>query len=166
MIFEIGQTLVYPHHGAATITEVAVRSIRGVDTTYVTLAIHTSDLVISLPATSIEAVGLRDVIDGDGVLAVYTVLRGGISDESTNWTRRFKANQEKISSGNVYAISEVVRDLSRRQHNTGLSSGEKTMLVQARRVVVAELALALGISEDEAQFALEGVIAEVTAPNS
>jgi CarD family transcriptional regulator len=160
MIFEVGQTLVYPHHGAATITHVVVRQLRGVDTTYITLAVNTSDLVISLPATSIEAVGLRDVIDGDGVTAVYAVLRGGVSDESSNWTRRFKANQEKIASGNIYAISEVVRDLSRRQDTLGLSSGEKTMLVHARRVVVTELALALGVPESAAEGTLDGVLSE------
>jgi CarD family transcriptional regulator len=161
MIFEIGQTLVYPHHGAATITNVAIRSIRGVDTTYVTLAVHTSDLVISLPATSIEAVGLRDIIDGDGVVAVYSVLRAGVGDESTNWTRRFKANQEKMASGNVYAISEVVRDLAFRQEKSGLSSGEKAMLVQARRVVIAELALALQTPESTAAIELDAVLAEI-----
>jgi CarD family transcriptional regulator len=163
MIFEIGQTLVYPHHGAATITDVAVRSVRGVDTTYVTLAVHTSDLVISLPATSIEAVGLRDVIDGDGVVAVYSVLRAGGTDESTNWTRRFKANQEKMASGNVYAISEVVRDLFLRQERSGLSSGEKAMLIQARRVVVAELALARQTSETAAAIELDAVLVDVVS---
>jgi CarD family transcriptional regulator len=96
MNYEIGHTLVYPHHGAATITDVVVRSIQGVDTTYITLAVNASDLVISLPAASIEAVGVRDVIDHDGVLAVYAVLGGAVGDESLNWTRRFKANQEKM----------------------------------------------------------------------
>jgi CarD family transcriptional regulator len=163
MNYEIGHTLVYPHHGAATITDVVVRSIRGVDTTYITLAVNASDLVISLPAASIEAVGVRDVIDHDGVLAVYAVLGGAVGDESLNWTRRFKANQEKMASGNVFAISEVVRDLSRRQQRSGLSAGEKTMLVQSRRIVIAELALALDTTEDAAEVALDDALTEGSA---
>jgi CarD family transcriptional regulator len=163
MNYEIGHTLVYPHHGAATITDVVVRSIQGVDTTYITLAVNASDLVISLPAASIEAVGVRDVIDHDGVLAVYAVLGGAVGDESLNWTRRFKANQEKMASGNVFAISEVVRDLSRRQQRSGLSAGEKTMLVQSRRIVIAELALALDTTEDAAEVALDDALTEGSA---
>jgi CarD family transcriptional regulator len=114
MIFEVGETVVYPHHGAATITAVKTRTVKGVDKTYLTLNVHASDLMIDLPQENVELIGVRDVIDAAGVEAVFDVLRSEWVEEPGNWSRRFKANTEKMGSGSVYSVSEVVRDLWRR----------------------------------------------------
>jgi CarD family transcriptional regulator len=159
MIFEVGEIVVYPHHGAATITAVTTRTIKGEEKKYITLDVHHSDLVVELPIENAELVGVRDVIDAAGVEAVFDVLRGEAEEEVSNWSRRFKANTEKMGSGDVYRVSEVVRDLWRRDQRAVLSAGEKRMLIKSRQVVVSELSLAQGSSEDEAIAALDVVLA-------
>jgi CarD family transcriptional regulator len=161
MKFEVGETVVYPHHGAATITHVKTRSIKGADKTYITLNVHQSDLVIELPVDNVELVGVRDVIDAEGVAAVFEVLRSDIVEEPGNWSRRFKANTEKMGSGSVYRVSEVVRDLWRRDQEHGVSAGEKRMLAKAREILISELALAQGSSAEDASKMLDDVLATV-----
>ena len=158
MNFEVGETVVYPHHGAATITHVKTRSIKGADKTYITLNVHQSDLTIELPVDNVELVGVRDVIDSKGVEAVFEVLRSDIVEEPGNWSRRYKANAEKMGSGSVYRVSEVVRDLWRRDQSKGVSAGEKRMLEKARQVLVSELALAEGVSDEDAAARLQEVL--------
>ena len=85
MKIEIGETLVYPHHGAVTITAITSRAIRGVETKLMTLRVHTSELTIQLPVDNVELVGVRDVIDADGVTAVYKVLTDEFTEEPSNW---------------------------------------------------------------------------------
>ncbi|MCU1543004.1 MAG: CarD family transcriptional regulator [Microbacteriaceae bacterium] len=159
MIFEVGETVVYPHHGAATITAVTTRRVKGVEKKYITLDVHHSDLVVELPIENAELVGVRDVIDAAGVEAVFDVLRGEAEEEVSNWSRRFKANTEKMGSGDVYRVSEVVRDLWRRDQRAVLSAGEKRMLIKSRQIVVSELSLAQASSEDEAVATLDAVLA-------
>ncbi len=160
MIFEVGETVVYPHHGAATITAVKTRTIKGVDKKYITLQIHQSELVIDVPVDNAELGGLRDVIDSSGVEAVFDVLRGDVEEEAGNWSRRFKANTEKMGSGDVRRVSEVVRDLWRRDQDSGVSAGEKRMLAKARQILVSELALAQKSTDEEASVVLDGVLAQ------
>ena len=163
MIFEVGETVVYPHHGAATITAVKTRTVKGVDKTYLTLNVHASDLMIDLPQENVELIGVRDVIDAAGVEAVFDVLRSEWVEEPGNWSRRFKANTEKMGSGSVYSVSEVVRDLWRRDQDKGVSAGEKRMLLKARQILVSELALARQSTEEEATAALDEVLASIPA---
>lgn len=158
MLFEVGETVVYPHHGAATITAVKNRKIKGDEKKYVTLNIHQSELTIELPIENADLVGLRDVIDMDGVEAVYDVLRGEVEEEAGNWSRRFKANAEKMGSGNVLRISEVVRDLWRREQGAGVSAGEKRMLFKAKQILVSELALALKLDDEATTEVLDAVL--------
>ena len=159
MSFEIGQTVVYPHHGAATIEEITARSIRGVEKTYLKLRVNQGDLTIEVPADNVDLVGVRDIVDEDGLEEVLSVLRAPYVEEPTNWSRRFKANQEKIASGDVIKVAEVVRDLSRRDTDRGLSAGEKRMLAKARQILVSELALAQKTPEEEAESRLDEVLA-------
>jgi len=104
-------------------------------------------------------VGVRDVVDADGLERVFAVLRAEHTEEPANWSRRFKANMEKLHSGNVIKVSEVVRDLWRRDRDKGLSAGEKRMLAKARAILVAELALAEKVEEDKAEIMLDEVLA-------
>ncbi|MGG7463188.1 MULTISPECIES: CarD family transcriptional regulator [unclassified Plantibacter] len=163
MKFTVGETLVYPHHGAVTITELSTLTIKGEEQQVMTLRVHTSDLTIKLPIANADLVGVRDVIDNEGVQAVYTVLREPFVEEPGNWSRRYKANQEKMASGNVHRVGEVVRDLWRRDQDSGVSAGEKRMLQKARQVLVSELALAQGLDDDGASVLLDEVLAQTLA---
>ncbi|MEO6505119.1 MAG: CarD family transcriptional regulator [Terrimesophilobacter sp.] len=158
MVIEVGETVVYPHHGAATITKMTTRTIKGVDTKYVKLKMHEGDLIVELPISNLEEVGVRDVIGLSDVEAVYDVLRSDTVEEPGNWSRRFKANTEKMGSGDVLRISEVVRDLWRRDKERGVSAGEKAMLAKARRNLISELLLALHLSAEETEVVLDEVL--------
>lgn len=159
MLFEVGETVVYPHHGAATIIEVKDRVIKGETKKYLKLNVTQGDLVIEVPAENVDLVGVRDVIGQEGLQQVFEVLRAPFTEEPTNWSRRYKANLEKLASGDVIKVSEVVRDLWRRDQDRGLSAGEKRMLAKARQILVSELALAEKCDEEKASSILDEVLA-------
>ena len=142
MVFEVGETVVYPHHGAAKIEEIKMRTIKGEEKMYLKLRVAQGDLTIEVPAENVDLVGVRDVVGKEGLEHVFDVLRAEFTEEPTNWSRRYKANLEKLASGDVIKVAEVVRDLWRRDHDRGLSAGEKRMLAKARQILVSELALA------------------------
>ncbi|CAN5160937.1 CarD family transcriptional regulator [soil metagenome] len=159
MLFEVGETVVYPHHGAATIIEVKTRVIKGVEKLYLKLNVAQGDLVIEVPADNVDLVGVRDVIGREGLDRVFEVLRAPFVEEPTNWSRRYKANLEKLASGDVVKVSEVVRDLWRRSQDKALSAAEKSMLAKARQVLTSELALAEKTDEERASIMLDEVLA-------
>jgi len=159
MAFTVGETVVYPHHGAAHIEAIETRKIKGVDRTYLVLKVAQGDLTVKVPAENAEIVGVRDVVDKEGLDRVFDVLRAVVPDEPTNWSRRYKANLEKLHSGDVMKVAEVVRDLWRRERDRGLSAGEKRMLAKARQILVSELALAEHTNEDKAETILDEVLA-------
>ena len=159
MKFEVGETVVYPHHGAAEIIEVSEKKIRGEKQKYLKLRVAQGDLIIQVPAANVEMVGVRDVIDRKGVKQVFDVLRAEFVEEPTNWSRRYKANLEKLASGDVVKVSEVVRDPWRRDQDRGLSAGEKRMLAKARQILISELALARKVDEEKASAELDKVLA-------
>ncbi|AIY18784.1 CarD family transcriptional regulator [Pimelobacter simplex] len=160
MTFTVGETVVYPNHGAAVIENIEMRTIKGQERQYLVLRIVAQqDLVVRVPADNLDLVGVRDVVDKDGLDRVFGVLRAEHVEEPTNWSRRYKANLEKLHSGDVMKVAEVVRDLWRRERDRGLSAGEKRMLAKARQILVSELALCENTNEDKAETILDEVLA-------
>jgi CarD family transcriptional regulator len=159
MTFTVGETVVYPHHGAALIEAIEKRVIKGEERIYLVLKIAQGDLTVRVPADNAEIVGVRDVVGEEGLAKVFDVLRAPHTEEPTNWSRRYKANLEKLASGDVIKVAEVVRDLSRRDADRGLSAGEKRMLAKARQILVSELALAEHTEEEKAEAILDEVLA-------
>jgi len=159
MAFNVGETVVYPHHGAALIEAIETREIKGVPRTYLVLKVAQGDLTVRVPADNVDLVGVRDVVGQEGLDRVFEVLRAPHVEEPTNWSRRYKANLEKLASGDVIKVAEVVRDLWRRERDRGLSAGEKRMLAKARQILVSELALAEHTNEDKAETLLDEVLA-------
>ncbi|MSS45046.1 CarD family transcriptional regulator [Cutibacterium sp. WCA-380-WT-3A] len=160
MTFNVGETVVYPNHGAAVIEDIETRTIKGEEKLYLVLRIlGQNDLVVRVPASNLDLVGVRDVVDDEGLEKVFEVLRKTNVEEPSNWSRRYKANLEKLHSGNVLKVAEVVRDLWRRERDRGLSAGEKRMLSKARQILVSELALAKKVEDDRAEEMLDEVLA-------
>jgi len=160
MTFTVGETVVYPNHGAEVIEDIESRRIKGEERQYLVLRIIAQqDLVVRVPSNNLELVGVRDVVDKDGLDRVFEVLRAEHVEEPTNWSRRYKANLEKLHSGDVMKVAEVVRDLWRRERDRGLSAGEKRMLAKARQILVSELALCEHTNEDKAEVLLDEVLA-------
>ncbi|MEZ2122915.1 MULTISPECIES: CarD family transcriptional regulator [unclassified Corynebacterium] len=161
MDFKVGDTVVYPHHGAAVIEAIESREIGGEVLDYLVLQIHQSDLTVKVPTKNAELVGVRDVVGEEGLRKVFGVLRETDVEEAGNWSRRYKANQERLASGDVNKVAEVVRDLWRRDQDRGLSAGEKRMLAKARQVLVGELALAESVDDvkaDDMQAQMDATI--------
>src|SRR4029078_12211745 len=159
MIFKVGDTVVYPHHGAALIEAIETRTIKGEQREYLVLKVSQGDLTVRVPADNAEYVGVRDVVGQEGLDKVFQVLRAPHTEEPTNWSRRYKANLEKLASGDVNKVAEVVRDLWRRDQERGLSAGEKRMLAKARQILVGELALAENTDHAKAEIILDEVLA-------
>ena len=159
MTFKVGETVVYPHHGAALIEAIETRVIKGEEKTYLVLKVAQGDLTVRVPADNVDLVGVRDVVDSAGLDRVFSVLRQPYTEEPTNWSRRYKANLEKLASGDVIKVAEVVRDLYRRDLARGLSAGEKRMLAKAKQILVSELALAERTDEEKAAVILDEVLA-------
>jgi CarD family transcriptional regulator len=158
MTFAVGETVVYPHHGAAYIEAVETRVVKGEEKLYLVLKVMQGDLILKVPADNVELVGVRDVVGQEGLDKVFDLLRQPYTEEPTNWSRRYKANLEKLSSGDVNKVTEVVRDLWRRDRGKGLSAGEKRMLAKAKQILVSEIALAEGTNEDKAEAIIEDVL--------
>lgn len=161
MEFKVGEVVVYPHHGAARITGIEQREMGGETLEFLVLQINQSDLVVRVPSKNAETVGVRDVVGKEGLERVFSVLRELDVEEAGNWSRRYKANQERLASGDINKVAEVVRDLWRRDQDRGLSAGEKRMLTKARQILVGELALASPVDEKKADTMMEEIDATI-----
>ena len=157
MEFKVGEVVVYPHHGAAVIEAIEHREMGGEMLEYLVLQINQSDLVVRVPSKNVEQVGVRDVVGKEGLEKVFSVLREVDVEEAGNWSRRYKANQERLASGDINKVAEVVRDLWRRDQDRGLSAGEKRMLAKARQILVGELALAQPVDDKKADTMMDEI---------
>jgi CarD family transcriptional regulator len=158
-VFNIGDKVVYPMHGAGVIEAIEEKEVLGERRQYYILRLPVGDMKVMIPITNSEDVGLRQVVDGDGVQKVFRILGEQSTIMSTNWNRRYRANLEKIKSGNIYEVAEVVRNLIKRDKEKGLSSGERKMLENARQILISELVLATEMEEDKAQSLVDGAFA-------
>src|SRR4051794_15747165 len=151
MSFDVGDKVVYPHHGAAVIERRETKQAFGEEKEYLILRLAYGELTLMVPADKTEEVGLRDVINDEEVEEVFAVLGKKEARMPTNWSRRYKNHVEKLKSGDIYQVAEVVRNLSIRDKDKGLSAGEKRMLTRARQILVSELTFAINVSEEEAE---------------
>ncbi|MEY3406537.1 MAG: hypothetical protein RLZZ556_609 [Actinomycetota bacterium] len=149
--YEKGKIVVYPHHGAAKIVDIKKHLHRGENVLSLKLFVEQGNLEIWVPVNNSidtqDGVSIRDVIQPKGVRKVESILKEEFIEEPTNWSRRFKANQEKLASGDVYKVAEIVRDLWRREQDRGLSAGEKRMKTKAMQILCSELKLALKLDD-------------------
>jgi CarD family transcriptional regulator len=151
MAFKVGDRVVYPHHGAAVITRKEKRKApTGEQKDYLVLRMAHGEMTLAVPVDKAEEVGMRWPISKEDVEDLFEVLQRRDVREPANWSRRFKNHQEKLKSGDVYQVAEVVRNHALRDADKGLSAGEKSLFNKARNVLVSELSFALNVSEDDA----------------
>lgn len=155
MAFDVGDRVVYPHHGAAVIKKREKRKINGATQEYLVLEVAHGELTLSVPVDKADDVGMRAPIGKEEVDDLFELLGKKDVREPANWSRRFKNHQEKMKSGDVYQVAEVVRNLALREKGKGLSTAEKSMLERARGILVSELSFALNVSEEAALTKLE-----------
>ena len=160
-MYKVGDKVVYPHHGAGTVIKKEKREILGQTREYLTIQILHNDMTVNVPVENAEKVGLRGVIEEDLVNVVVKALTAGESEMPKNWNRRFKHNRDKMKTGDIFELAEVVKNLSLRDHEKGLSTGEKQMFVKAKKILASELMYAKGVDEEAAAEWLDEVLARV-----
>ncbi len=158
--YEIGDNVVYPHHGAGKVLKKEMKDVLGEKREYLTIKILHNDMTVMVPTANAAVAGLRRVIDEETLLKVIAVLQDQCSDMPKNWNRRFKHNRDKIKTGDIYELAEVVRNLAIREHQKGLSTGEKQMYTRAKKVLASEMMYALDMDEDQVDGHLIAVILE------
>jgi len=157
-LYELGDKVVYPHHGAGTIVSKEVREVLGQKREYLTIKILHNDMTVNVPCENAEKVGLRKVSNEKMMDSVYKALTAGSTEMPKNWNRRFKHNRDKMKTGDILELAEVVRNLALRDHEKGLSTGEKQMFVKAKKILASELMYAKGMNEEEAGVWLDEVL--------
>ena len=158
-MFSVGEKIVYPVHGAGVIESIENREILGEVRSYYVLRISSGDLQVLVPVDTADAAGMRPVSSPEQLQEARKVLAGPASPWEENWNRRYRLNMDKIKSGDICELAEVVRNLTLRDQAKGLSAGEKKMLDNARRILLSEVVLALGYTADEAVERLNSVFA-------
>jgi CarD family transcriptional regulator len=158
--FEEGDKVVYPHHGAGLVLKKETRELMGEKREYLTIKILHNELTVMVPCENAGVAGLRRVIDEEEIKKVTDVLTDDVSDMPKNWNRRFKYNRDKIKTGDIYELAEVVRNLALRETEKGLSTGEKQMFTRAKKILASELMYALEMDEDGAEEHLDNLLAE------
>jgi CarD family transcriptional regulator len=158
--FQEGDNVVYPHHGAGVVLKKETKQLLGEKRDYLTIKILHNDMTVMVPCENAGRAGLRRVINEAEVKKVIRVLTGEVSEMPKNWNRRFKYNREKIKTGDVFELAEVVRNLAIREWEKGLSTGEKQMYTRAKKILASEFMYALDKDEDEAETYLDELLEE------
>lgn len=157
-MFNIGDRVVYPMHGAGIIEAVETQEVLGEEHQYYIMRLPIGDMKVMIPLKNVEEIGLRQVIGAEEVEKVFHILKGEKTKMSQNWNRRYRANMDKIKSGDIFEVAEVVRNLSIRDREKGLSTGERKMLDTARQILVSELVLAQDSTEEAVEETLSRLL--------
>jgi CarD family transcriptional regulator len=156
-LYNVGDHVVYPMHGAGVIVAIEEREVLGERQKYYIMQLPIGDMKVMIPMNAVDDLGLRQVIGPEEVERVYQVLQGEETVMSSNWNRRYRANMEKIKSGDIYEVAEVVRNLTIRDIEKGLSTGERKMLDTARQILVSELVIAQNSTREEVEEAIQEI---------
>jgi CarD family transcriptional regulator len=154
--FSEGDLVVYPSHGAGCVAGVEEKTILGEARRYYVVYIPDAELTLSIPADG--DTGLRACADAESIDAALEVLKGGATEMPSNWNHRLKHNREKIRSGEIAEVAEVVRNLSVYGDAHGLSTGERNMLMKARQILISEVALVRDVDVEEAESLVDGAL--------
>ncbi len=146
-MFNVGDYIVYPMHGAGTIDAIEEKNILGQKQAYYIIKMP-DDVKVMIPTAQAEKVGIRNVIDKEQAEKVFEVLSEDDKQTEMNWNKRYRENMDKMKTGDIYEVADVVRNLSFKQKEKGLSTGEKKMLSNAKQILVSELVLAEKSSQE------------------
>jgi len=139
-MFNVGDKIVYPMHGAGTVESIEEKDILGEKQNYYIIKMP-GEVKVMVPTDKAENIGVRNIIEKNYAMKVYDILERDRTDMSMNWNKRYRDNMEKMKSGDIYEVADVVRNLSFKQKEKGLSTGEKKMLNNAKQILVSELVL-------------------------
>ena len=156
-MFNVGDKIVYPMHGAGTIDAIEEKNILGENQAYYIIKMP-GEVKVMVPTAKAEQIGVRNIIGKEEAEKVISILGEDETEMSQNWNKRYRDNMDKMKSGDVYEIADVVRNLSFKQKEKGLSTGEKKMLSNAKQILVSELVLAENSSIEEVEGMIDNKI--------
>lgn len=159
-MFNIGDKVVYPMHGAGVIDNIEEKEILGEKKKYYIMRMPIGDMKVMIPVDNIADIGIREIITEDGLEEVITILEGDKTKMPQNWNRRYRKNMERIKSGDIFEIAAVVRNLTLRDEERTLSTGERKMLNEARQMLVSELVLVTDKGQEEVEKIIGDAIKE------
>lgn len=159
-MFNLGDKVVYPMHGAGIIETVEKKEILGEVKNYYVLKMPIGEMKLMIPVDNVNNIGLRNIIDKSAVEMVYEILKQAAEINDSNWNKRYRDNMIKMKTGDIFEVAQVVRDLTYRDREKGLSTGEKKMLVSAKQMLVSEIALSTNMDGEGVQEYLENIINE------
>jgi len=159
-MFNLGDKVVYPMHGAGIIETVEAKEILGEIKTYYVLKMPIGEMKLMIPVDNVDNIGLRSIIDKSVVQGVFDILKQAAVINDSNWNKRFRDNMIKMKTGDIFTVSEVVRDLTYRDKEKGLSTGEKKMLISAKQMLVSEIALSTEKDGNAVQEYIENITNE------
>lgn len=157
-MFKIGDKIVYPIHGAGTIVAIEEKEILGEYHDYYIMEIPIGEMRVMVPVDSVEESGVRNILTVEEMDDVFETLKENRTKMPKNWNHRYRANMEKIKSGDIIEIAEVVRNLELLDEEKSLSTGERKMLNNAKQIIVSETLLVYGISQSEAEALIDEAI--------
>lgn len=148
-MFNVGDKIVYPMHGAGIIESIEEKEILGERRNYYVMKMPLGEMKVMIPIQSVDEIGVREVISESDADKVFEILSEDSTCANTNWNKRYRENMIKIKRGNIFEVAEVVRSLMLREQEKGLSTGERKMLNSARQILISELVLAKGMEQCE-----------------
>lgn len=157
-MYRKGDRILYPMHGAGTIEAIEKREILGSSKEYYILHIPCGDMEVMIPVDSSEKVGVRPVSSVEEATKAMDILGLKSTPMTGNWNKRYRENMDKIKTGKIDLVAEIVRNLTRIDRENRLSAGEKKMLSNVRRILQSEIMLVFNIDEDEARKRIEEAI--------
>ena len=149
-MFKVGDKVVYPMHGAGIIEAIEEKEILGEKRSYYIMHLPVGNIKVMVPMNNAEEVGIREIIDEQGADRVIEILQDDGEVDLANWNHRYRANLDKMKSGDIFELADVVRQLMLRDGGKGLSTGERKMLDNARQMLISELALVKEMDEEQA----------------
>ncbi len=150
-MYNVGDKIVYPMHGAGVIEQVETKQILGEDRKYYILNTPYGSMKVMIPVDKCEEIGIREIITDTQVKGVIEVLSSDSTPMPDNWNRRYRLNMEKLKTGDILQVAEVARNLYRIDKEKSLSNGEKKMLSNALQIMESELILVKNITAAEAE---------------
>lgn len=157
-MFDIGDKIVYPMHGAGIIEDIEEKKILGQSRRYYILRVPCGDMKIMIPIESCDEIGVRAIISMEQMNTVIEILKGDSTEMSNNWNRRYRENMDKLKTGDIYNVAEVVRNLMRTDKEKKLSTGEKKMLSNAKQILISEMILVNDMDQDTALLIINSSI--------
>ena len=160
MTFRVGDRIAHPMHGAGVIDEIVTKRINGKDRDYYALKLPAGDMLVLVPVETCEAIGVRPIVKPDEVEKIIGAIPALEVEMTSNWNKRYRENMLRIKSGDLLEVASVIKGLTRRDRERGLSTGERKMLHSAKQILISEIVLSESASYEEVEARLDSAMAQ------